>query len=455
MSQVVQWTHHSLSLAYIFLSWLLLSADRSDFDHLVLLYSILFGLYLVITHFQQASYKYIFNVAILTQVGALFLIPNLSEDIYRFLWDGSITWSGENPFNSTPKELLQNPDFKTTYYTRELYANITDLSKGNHSCYPTINQFYFVIANTFSSSVWINSFVLKFLIAGTQFLGVIYLVKLLKEFSIEPKRAFILILNPLWVIETVGNAHFEGVMFSFFIIGLYFLIKQQWLLAAVFVAFAIHVKLIPLMLLPFMLRYLGWKISSLFYTLIILIVASLGLVYLNIGNFENFLRSITLYFKAFEFNSMIYYHYLRHGYSVYGWYPILLYGKKLSKLSTFLIISYAVYGGKFNFQTMMKRMMFGLLIYFLLSTTIHPWYILTLVGISIFTNYSFGIIWSFLIFLSYSAYGPYSEPTIRSFVNLEYMILAAAILVELIRKKPILPIMNLQDSLDLRSGTGS
>ena len=49
--------------------------------------------------------------------------------------------------------------------------------------------------------------------------------------------------------------------------------------------------------------------------------------------------------------------------------------------------------------------------YYFTTTTMHPWYLATLVILSVFTNYRFPIIWSFVIILSYQAYAnnPWQE----------------------------------------------
>lgn len=453
--RAVQWTHHITSLAYIIFSWLLLATPREAFNDLVFNYSILFGCYLVLIHFSDISYKYLLNVVVISQVGALFLLPELSNDVYRFLWDGAITWMGENPFNSTPAELMESTQFSDSHYLKSLYWSMSDLSKENYTCYPTVNQFYFVAANSLTENNWFNIGVLKFLIAITQGLGIIYFVKLLGALNLSKNRIFILILNPLWLAETVGNLHFEGVMLSFLIMALYFLIKKQWLLGAIFLGIAIHIKLIPLVLLPFLFRYLGWKISAFIYAMTAVIVVILGLIYFDQQNIYHFFESLTLYFKAFEFNSFLYYHYLHYGYTELGYFPTHKYGLRLSRWCFLLILMLSVYGGFHDFKTMMKRMMFGLLIYLLFATTVHPWYVLTLLGISIFTRYSFGVIWSFLIILSYAAYGAYADETIRHFITLEYLLLFVAVGVEIVFSKPIIPALGFQDSLDSRSGTGS
>ncbi|MBL4754212.1 MAG: mannosyltransferase, partial [Flavobacteriales bacterium] len=73
--------------------------------------------------------------------------------------------------------------------------------------------------------------------------------------------------------------------------------------------------------------------------------------------------------------------------------------------------------------------------YFLLSTTVHPWYITTLVALSAFTKYQYASLWSFLVLLSYAAYA--AQPFQENFylLGLEYLLLAGFIAYELWRKR--------------------
>jgi hypothetical protein len=65
---------------------------------------------------------------------------------------------------------------------------------------------------------------------------------------------------------------------------------------------------------------------------------------------------------------------------------------------------------------------------------VHPWYLSTLIILSIFTKYRFPIIWSFVIVLSYQAYAnsPWKEDL--WLIGLEYFIVFLFLCWELIYK---------------------
>ncbi|GAB5418435.1 MAG: DUF2029 domain-containing protein [Crocinitomicaceae bacterium] len=432
------WTTHFISITYLVFTGVLFAwTDRANFVVLMTIYGISFLAYLLLLYKKEVSLNYLIGVGLIANLSAFFFSPQLSPDSYRFLWDGAMVWKGHNPLDASPQYLIDKAGYVDSQYMQSLYAGLSDLSKENYTCYPSVNQFYFVAANL-TNSISINLFLLKLLIFLTQLIGLRYLWKLLEHFKLSSKRMLIVALNPLWLIETVGNLHFEGVMISFLIIGFYFLAKQKWILAALFLAFAVQVKLVPLVLFPFLLRYLGWGRSALMYSITGVFIALLALIYFRVDNNQNFLDSLKLYFQSFEFNSLIYHHYIEYGHTLFGFYPNNTFGTNLSRISTFLIVCLAFFGGKINFQAMATRMIFGLLVYYLLATTVHPWYILTILGLSVFTRYTFGIIWSAVIFLTYASYSDMAPDDFRLLIHLEYAVLLLTVLYELIRQKPLL-----------------
>ena len=60
-----------------------------------------------------------------------------------------------------------------------------------------------------------------------------------------------------------------------------------------------------------------------------------------------------------------------------------------------------------------------------MSTTVHSWYVATLLILGIFTKYKFPLVWSFVIILSYLAYlqiGKADKSENLWIIGLEYLI---------------------------------
>lgn len=422
--------------------------DRTEFTFIFFFYSLAFFSYLIILKDKSISFKKILIVALIAQAVSIIFPPNLSIDYYRFLWDGELAWLKINPFDYKPNELNQQSFMKTEYY-QELYAGLSDLSKRNYTCYPTINQAYFVAATALSSSVTINTIVLKVLILITELIGGFYLIKLLDVFKLKSNRIWILFLNPLWIIECTGNTHFEGVMLSFLFIALYFIFSNKLKVAGLFFAVAVQIKITPLILLPFFYRFLGFGKATILYVTTITIASLVGFIHLDSNNVYNFIESLTLYFKTFEFNSFILHEYLKYGRMKYGWGMLSKFGPELARHSIAIISILALYGQITDWRKLFKRMTIGFFVYLMLSSTLHPWYILPLLSISIFTNFSFAIIWSFTVFTSYFYYtiGDSSAIFVRSLIYLEYAVVLIFFVYEVIKNKPLLSCIDLKNYL--------
>ncbi len=420
--------------------------DRTAFVWLITYYSVAFASYLYLIKRNELRFKQLAVLAISAQVVSLVFEPHLSVDYYRFLWDGEMAWNHINPFDFRPIGVHNQPFIRENPYLNEIYTGMSRLSRYNYSCYPTVNQLYFIFSTAFSSSIAINTFFLKLSIVTTELIGAIYLVKIFKKLNLNNNRMWILYLNPLWIIECTGNTHFEGVMISFLFIALYFILQKRIVLGGIWMAIAVQIKLIPLLFLPFFLRYLGWWKASLFYTITIGLAISLGIIHLDQNNFWHFIESIILYFKVFEFNSLFFYNILQIGKMYYSFNPIRIFGPIISQISLFLILILAFWGNDHLAKKMFHRMTIAFFIYLLLSSTVHPWYIIPLLAVSSFTHFSFPIIWSFFIFFSYFLYSVNSGSAIevRALITIEYTIVIGVFIYELIKKKPLLQFLNFE-----------
>jgi hypothetical protein len=79
---------------------------RTAFGPLVLAFAALFAAFWCLVKWYSDRPKWLLWAALLFRLLLLFAVPALSDDFYRFLWDGTADLEGINPFLHTPRQLL-------------------------------------------------------------------------------------------------------------------------------------------------------------------------------------------------------------------------------------------------------------------------------------------------------------------------------------------------------------
>ena len=149
------------------------------------------------------------------------------------------------------------------------------------------------------------------------------------------------------------------------------------------------------------------------------------------------MNSVGLWFNNFEFNASFYYIFRKIGYLFRGWNEIAIIGK-ITPIITILFLGFLTFFRKNNtLKTLIPALLFGLSFYYFSTTTMHPWYLATLIILSIFTKYRFPIVWSFVIILSYQAYANIPWRENLWFVATEYFIVFGYLIFELKKKNNI------------------
>lgn len=415
--------------------------ERSDFVKLISLYGGLFFIAYLFIEKWKPSFGLLAGFGIVFRLIFIFSIPNLSQDFYRFLWDGRLMALGINPYQFTPQmyfnDVSISPDIIIPQ-ANELYRGMGALNASHFSNYPPINQFIFAVAALFTGNSIVGSVIVLRIIIILADIGILfYGKKLLKRLKLPTRNIFWYFINPFIIIELTGNLHFEGVMLFLFIWGLYLLFKRKWLWAAVIIGISISVKLIPLLLLPLFYQYFTSKtkipkvfetyeisVKKLveFYLVIGLTVLVTFLPYLSMEFIQIFFSTIALWFQNFEFNASVYYVIRWIGFQVVGWNIIGTVGKILPIITFLVILGIAFFRPNNSRRELFIAMLFAVSFYLLLSTTVHPWYIATPLLLSVFTKYKFPIVWSFMVMLSYSAYGKDGFDENLWLVALEYIV---------------------------------
>jgi hypothetical protein len=238
------------------------------------------------------------------------------------------------------------------------------------------------------------------------------------------------------IIELTGNLHFEGLMLCFFIMALYFIHSKKWHIASITMALSVAVKLIPVLSLPLVVNKLGWKKSIVFYITTGCVIVILFLPFLSLDFLENYSATIGLWFSNFEFNASIYY--------LLKWALTKVEGLKfinsMGAVVAFVLTiqaSYQLLHKKKKTEDLLYMIFWIICSYYFLSTTVHPWYITSLLMLSIFTKFKFVILWSYTLIFSYFAYGEFDVKESSLWLSVEYIPVVLMLLWELYFRKKL------------------
>ena len=422
---------------------------REDTLSLFIIYAILTGLFLYAFPFWKLivkpkfEFKQVLVIGILFRLVLLFSTPSLSDDYYRFIWDGELISNGNNPYDFKPVDQEFDSLKEAVTIKDRTYDKMN--SKEYYSVYPPVNQLFFGLVEYASRN---NSYqfivLLRLLLIGFDIGVILILAKLLKWFSKKKELVVIYALNPLVVIELTGNLHFEGVTLFFVLAAMWFLLQKRTVQAGLLYALAICTKLIPILFLPLFIFRMKWKQLFVFYGVIGVFTLLLFLPFMGVNLFETFGSSISLYFKTFEFNGSLYNVFREVGFQIYGYNQI----ENIGKIGQVIVLLSAVLiliksRRNRDLKSIFNYIVWLLLIYYAFASIVHPWYIIYLLTLSIFTNLRFPLVWSFVVVLSYYAYrdvGVVNES--YWLIGLEYVVLLGAVVWDLLnlRKKSSLRI---------------
>lgn len=393
--------------------------ERHQTTALLATFFIAFVSYLFLLQQKEAP-RVLFYTGLIARLALFVSMPDLSDDVYRFIWDGTLLHQGLHPFAALPTEVLaqQMPGLDEA-----LYAQLN--SPDYFTVYPPLNQALFWISTAISTN-WLTSTNLMRTVLLMADVGALFLMKrLLAHYGKERHLAYYYFLNPLLIIEAVGNVHFEGIVIFFLLLSMYAWERGRGKTSAFALGMAVGTKLLPLIYFPFLfLRGLVEKKKE-----VVWVAGLVGmLTFLPLANedfFTGMRTSLDLYFRKFEFNASFYAVARAIGEAYYGYNNIAKIGPLLSLLSlgVILVLSLRAWLKK---SPIPQTFLFILSAYLLFATTVHPWYMLPLIALGLLSGYWYPILWSFMIFLTYAGY------TTGGFVSPDHVIILEYLLVGMV-----------------------
>ncbi|MCA9537324.1 MAG: DUF2029 domain-containing protein [Myxococcales bacterium] len=210
-------------------------------------------------------------MALLARVVLLVLPPLLSEDVWRYVWDGAVQWAGHNPYRHAPADpaldALAAPPALAAIRGQIGHAHIPTI-------YPPAAQLTFLAASVAGPS----TLILRALMALADVLLVGALWRWAQRTDRPPQVALLYAFAPLPILEGAVGGHIDVAGAAATILAGAWLAAGRFGRPALALAYAIGVKFLPILALPTLLRAHRRTVA-----LTLLAVALLAVPYLGAG----------------------------------------------------------------------------------------------------------------------------------------------------------------------------
>ena len=289
------------------------------------------------------------------------LPPALSDDLYRYQWEGEIQLAGQNPYLIAPEA---RPNLSGAGYTT-VYGPLTEL-------------LFWLTAHADG--------VLAFKLLSLLFdLGSLLLLMALLRARGQPvERALVYAWCPLVVVEFAGSGHNDSITVFGILLACWLVVRNRPLASTVALAAAVLSKWFPALLLPAFLRRAGWKGMGVFAA-----ATALGfLPYLDAG--WNLIAGVRSYAGSWRNNASLF-DLLRAatGSDVAA-----------AAIAAALLGGLALYLGVKRAEPLRAAYLL-IAALLLLSPSVFPWYLTWLIPFLCFYPNTGFLLWTSTIFLSY------------------------------------------------------
>jgi alpha-1,6-mannosyltransferase len=192
----------------------------------------------------RSALALILATAILLRIGALAAPVFLSDDIYRYIWDGRVQAAGINPYLYVPTDAHLAP-----LRDAAIFPNV---NRNNYAptIYPPVAQMFFFLATRFGESVP----VMKLVLVAVEAIGIYGLLRVLRDLGAPRENILFYAWHPLPVLEIAGSGHVDAVMVAFVALALAAAVRCRGVWSGAALAAATLVKFFPLALVPALWR---------------------------------------------------------------------------------------------------------------------------------------------------------------------------------------------------------
>jgi len=332
--------------------------------------------------------RVVWGVAVLMRLALLPLDPLLSDDFYRYLWDGHVQMSGTNPYLFAPSA-PEVEGLRTAYHP---LINNPDVP----TIYPPLAQIVFLFIAAIGSSVTVMK---SIWIAADLATGAV-LVRVARATG-RPEAVVLLLYlwSPLLVVEIAWSGHLESLGLLMLALAILATVRARektggWLPGAAGSALALSAltKFAPAAALPALFRRWGWKAVFGFGATALLLYAPYAIagdrLFAGLRTYGEHWWFMKGAFGAIE--------------AVTGD-PLV--ARRLAGVLVICVIAWTAFA-RFDLE---RALLWVLGTGMILTPTLHPWYVLWMLPMAALRRARPWLLLSGLAFIGYFGLGAYRE----------------------------------------------
>lgn len=198
---------------------------------------------------RRSTLGLVFAVAVAGRLAGVGASPSLSDDVYRYMWEGRVVRAGLNPF-------VHAPDAAELAFLRD--ANYERINhKHLATIYPPVAQGAFYVGALTDLGVVSQKIVFALFDLGTMLLVAL----LLRARGANPGLCAVYGWSPLVIVEFAHSGHMDSLPIFFLVLAVWFFQKRHHLLGFVSTSLSFLAKYFAIALIPFFVvkrRYLAW-----------------------------------------------------------------------------------------------------------------------------------------------------------------------------------------------------
>jgi alpha-1,6-mannosyltransferase len=188
----------------------------------------------------RTSLAVVLATAVLLRIGALIAPVYLSDDIYRYIWDGRVQAAGINPYRYIPADADLAPLRDETVFP--------NINRNNYAptIYPPVAQMLFFAANRVGETVT----AIRLVLVAVEAIGIAALFLVLRAAGARRENILVYVWHPLPVWEIAGSGHVDAAVVTFVALALAAALAGCRVWSGAALAAATLVKFFPLVLAP-------------------------------------------------------------------------------------------------------------------------------------------------------------------------------------------------------------